>query len=98
MHEQLVEVGRYRARRWHPLKQITPERKVIEPLEQVKCLILELGMESRKLSGEIEAEETRSRISDPQQVAYSPLARALRERRDRLARSIDTLAESLEHS
>jgi hypothetical protein len=64
--------------------------------EQVKCLILELELQRKQLSRDIESEETKSRISDPQHNTYSPLARALRDRRDRLDRSIGTLTRSVE--
>ena len=64
-------------------------------IEQTKSLILELGRERSKLSYDLEAEETRVRISDPNHYAYSPLARTLRERRDRVEHSIDTLTKKL---
>jgi ribosome modulation factor len=64
-------------------------------IEQTKSLILEMGRERKKLSCDLEAEETRAGIGDPTHYAYSPLAKTLRERRDRLERSIDTLAKKL---
>ena len=64
-------------------------------IEQTKNLILEMGREVRRLSCDLEAEETKVGISDPNHYAYSPLARTLRERWDRLERSIDTLTKKL---
>ena len=64
-------------------------------IEQTKSLILEMGRERKKLSCDLEAEETRVRIGDPKHYAYSPLAKTLRERRDRLEHSIDTLTKKL---
>jgi hypothetical protein len=82
MQEQLTEVR-------------SPRSWAYVRVEQIKSLILELGRERRKLSCDIEAEETRAGISDPNHYAYSPLAKTLRERRDRLERSIDTLTKKL---
>ena len=65
-------------------------------VEQIKSLILELGRERRKLSCDIEAEETRAGISDPNHYAYSPLAKALRDRCNRLDQSIESLVRKLE--
>lgn len=73
-----------------------PRSWVCARIEQTKSLILELGRERRKLSCDLEAEETRVGISDPNHYAYSPLARTLRERRDRVGHSIDTLTKKLE--
>jgi len=64
-------------------------------IEQTKNLILEMGRERKKLSCDLEAEETRAGIGDPSHFAYSPLAKTLRERRDRLDHSIDTLTKKL---
>ena len=64
-------------------------------IEQTKSLILEMGRERKKLSCDLEAEETRAGIGDPNHYAYSPLAKTLRERRDRLDHSIDTLTKKL---
>ena len=64
-------------------------------IEQIKSLILEMGHERKKLSFDLEAEETRAGIGDPNHYAYSPLAKTLRERRDRLDHSIDTLTKKL---
>ena len=65
-------------------------------IEQTKSLVLEMGREREKLSSDLEAEETRAGISDPNHYAYSPLARTLRERRDRVGHSIETLTKNLE--
>jgi hypothetical protein len=73
-----------------------PRSWVCVRIEQIKSLILEMGRERRKLSCDLEAEETRVGISDPNHYAYSPLARTLRERRDRVEHSIDTLKKKLE--
>ena len=64
-------------------------------IEQTKSLILEMGHEVGRLSYFLKAEEARVGISDPNHYAYSPLARALRERRDRVDHSIDTLTKKL---
>ena len=65
-------------------------------IEQTKSLILEMGRERKKLSCDIEAEETRAGISDPNHYAYSPLAKALRDRCNRLDQSIESLVRKLE--
>ena len=65
--------------------------------EQMRSLILELGRQRRTLSCDIETEEARAGINDASNYAYSPLAKALRERRDRLEHSITTLTERLEN-
>ena len=62
---------------------------------QTKNLILEMGHEVEKLSFDLTAEETKVGISDPNHYAYPPLAKALRERRDRVERSIGILTEKL---
>ena len=73
-----------------------PKSLVSTRIEQTKNLILEMGREVGKLSCDLETEETRVGISDPNHYAYSPLARTLRERRDRLELSIDILRKKLE--
>lgn len=73
-----------------------PNSRVCVRIEQAKSLILELGRERRKLSCDLEAEETRVGVRDPNHYAYSPLAKTLRERRDRIEHSIDTLTSKLE--
>ena len=65
-------------------------------IEQTKSLILEMGRERKKLSCDLEAEETRAGISDPSHYAYSPLAKALRDRCNRLDQSIESLVRKLE--
>ena len=72
-----------------------PRSWVCLRIEQTKSLILELVRERRKLSCDLEAEETKAVVSDPSHYAYSPLARTLRERRDRVRHSIDTLTKKL---
>jgi flagellar FliJ protein len=64
--------------------------------EQVKSLILELGRQCGELSRDLEAEEIRTGVRDPNHYAYSPLAKALRERRYKLERSIESLTKTLE--
>ena len=65
-------------------------------IEQTKRLILEMGRERTKLSCDLEAEETRGAGNgDPNHYAYSPLAKTLRERRDRVGHSVDTLTKKL---
>ena len=82
------------------LEQVTqvrsPNSWVCVRIEQIKNLILELGRESRRLSGDLEAEEARVGISDPNHYKYSPLAKSLRERRDRIEQSIESLTKKLE--
>jgi hypothetical protein len=73
-----------------------PRSWVCVRIEQIKSLILEMGRERRKLSCDLEAEETRMGITDPNHYAYSPLARTLRDRRDRVEHSIATLTKKLE--
>jgi hypothetical protein len=96
MHDNLVRGFRPERSTLAPGKTHRPPTAACSKLEQVKCLILELELQRKQLSCDIEAEETASRIRDPQHNAYSPLARTLRDRRDRLDRSIGTLTRSLE--
>ena len=82
------------------LEQVTqvrsPNAWVCMRIEQIKSLILEMGRESRRLSSDLEAEEARAGISDPTHYTYSPLAKSLRERRDRIEQSIESLMKKLE--
>ena len=82
------------------LEQVTqvrsPKSWVCARIEQIKSLILEFGRESRRLSCDLEAEETKVGISDPNHYAYSPLAKALRDRCHRLDQSIESLMKKLE--
>ena len=64
-------------------------------IRQTKNLILEMGHEVKKLSSDLTAEETKVSISDPNHYAYSPLAKTLRERRDRVECSIGILTKKL---
>ena len=73
-----------------------PYRGLCVKLEQVKGLIFELGRQSTELSYEIEAEERRVGIYDPKLHTYSPLAKSLRARRDKLQQSIESLTHTLE--
>jgi flagellar protein FliJ len=74
----------------------SPNSWVCSRIAQIESLILELGRKRRQLCRDIEVEETRVGISDPHHYAYPPLAKALRERGDRLERSIESLIKSLE--
>jgi hypothetical protein len=57
----------------------------------VRSLISDLDKTVRQLDCEIRAEEERTLSYDPNNVAYSPLARSLRIRRDNLRVTITTL-------
>jgi hypothetical protein len=96
MHDNLVREFRAACSTLAPGKTNHLPTAACSKQEQVKCLILELELQRKQLSSDIEAEETTSGISDPQHNAYSPLARALRDRRGRLDRSIGTLTRSLD--
>lgn len=58
---------------------------------QVASLIGDLDRTLRQLDLEIRAEEERSKSFDPNSIAYPPLARSLRIRRDNLTATIATL-------
>ena len=64
-------------------------------VEQLSKLIRDMEQAANNLTADLETEEKRARISDPQHFAYPPLASAIRARRDRLAQSIGALRAKL---
>ena len=64
-------------------------------VEQVTKLILDMEQVRNNLTADLEAEEKRAKISDPEHFAYPPLASAIRARRDRLEQSIGALRAQL---
>jgi hypothetical protein len=58
---------------------------------RVASLIGDLDRTLRQLDFEIRAEEERTKSFDPDSIAYPPLARSLRIRRDNLTATIATL-------
>ena len=58
---------------------------------RVASLIGDLDRTLRQLDSEIQAEEERTKSFDPDSIAYPPLARSLRIRRDNLTATIATL-------
>jgi hypothetical protein len=62
-----------------------------QQVTQIGAMIADLDSMANTLEGEIEAEESRTRIHDPAHFAYSTLARATIVRRDNLKRSIGKL-------
>lgn len=62
---------------------------------QIKTMVAEFNRMCVDLGRQIEAEETRTRVSDPAHFAYSTLATAARERYARLQRSADALKVEL---
>jgi hypothetical protein len=58
---------------------------------QIASLIGDIGRTLRQLDCEIQAEEERTKSFDPDNIAYPPLARSLRIRRDNLRATIATL-------
>jgi flagellar protein FliJ len=73
-----------------------PDPSVRVRMAQAKSLIVELGRQCRELSSDLDAEEIGTGVHDPKHFAYSPLAKALRERREKLEQSIESLTKTLE--
>lgn len=63
---------------------------------QIETMIAEFDRMCVDLGQQIEAEEKRTRISDPTHFAYSTYAKAARERRARVQQSVDALKIELE--
>jgi flagellar FliJ protein len=63
---------------------------------QIETMIAEFDRICADLGQQIDAEETRARISDPTHFAYPSHAKAARERRARLQRSADALRIELD--
>ena len=63
---------------------------------QIETMIAEFERICTDLGHEIEADETRARISDPTHFAYPTYAKAARERREKVQRSADALKMELE--
>lgn len=61
-------------------------------LAQIEIMVGELMRMAGELDQQIEIEELRSGVSDPDHYAYPTFARAARQRRDNLRASIDELA------
>ncbi len=62
---------------------------------QISALIAEMKGSIRNLDADILAEEQRTRISDPANVAYSTLAMAAKQRRDNLRQTVTNLERQL---
>jgi flagellar protein FliJ len=62
---------------------------------QIGALVAEMKLSIRNLDADILAEEQRTRISDPANVAYSTLAMAARQRRDNLRQTVAGLEQQL---
>ena len=65
-------------------------------LNQIETMIGEFDRMCADLAQQIEAEEVRTGISDPKNLAYPMYARAARERRIKLQRSTEALRNELE--
>jgi hypothetical protein len=63
---------------------------------QIKIMIAQFDRICADLGQQIDAEETRARISDPTHFAYPTYAKAARERRAKLQRSNDALKIELD--
>jgi flagellar protein FliJ len=63
---------------------------------QIETMIAEFDRVCVDLGQQIEAEEKRARISDPTHFAYPTYAKAARERRTKVQRSVDALRIELE--
>ncbi|MDQ0313934.1 hypothetical protein [Amorphus orientalis] len=68
-------------------------RELERQLAQSDMMIADFQRIADDLDAQIEAEERRTGISDPNHFAYSTAARAARQRRDKLTSSIDDLEE-----
>lgn len=60
-----------------------PTPSVSAKKEQVEHLVLDMRRQCEELSRDIDAEETRVGLHDPNHYAYPALAKALRGRRDK---------------
>jgi hypothetical protein len=60
-------------------------------IAQIEATIADFDRMTRDLEGWIKAEQDRTRVHDPGHVAYSTLAKAFTERRDKLMRSTEEL-------
>ena len=63
---------------------------------QIETMIAQFDRICADLGQQIDAEETRARISDPTHFAYPTYAKAARERRTKLQRSTDALRIELD--
>jgi flagellar protein FliJ len=63
---------------------------------QIETMITEFDRICIDLGQQIEAEEKRARISDPMHFAYPMYAKAARERRAKVQRSVDALRNELD--
>jgi flagellar FliJ protein len=63
---------------------------------QIETMIAQFDRICADLGQQIDAEETRARISDPTHFAYPTYAKAARERRAKLQRSADALKIELD--
>jgi flagellar protein FliJ len=63
---------------------------------QIETMIAQFDRTCADLGQQIDAEETRARISDPTHFAYPTYAKAARERRANLQRSADALKIELD--
>jgi flagellar FliJ protein len=63
---------------------------------QIETMIAQFDRICADLGQQIDAEETRARISDPAHFAYPTYAKAARERRAKLQRSADALRIELD--
>jgi flagellar protein FliJ len=63
---------------------------------QIETMIAQFDRICADLGQQIDAEETRARISDPTHFAYPTYAKAARERRAKLQRSTDALRIELD--
>jgi len=62
---------------------------------QIETMIAEFDRMCANIEQLIEAEETRNQISDPMHFAYSTVAKAARDRRERLQHSANALRAEL---
>ncbi len=77
------------------LKAVQAER-LGRAIAQIQKEIFKLGLLVDNLNREISAEEARSRIYDPANIAYSTFAKATIQRRSNLLQSIARLTTQLE--
>ena len=89
------EPGQCEAVMLNRVSRVFGQSLVSTRIGQTKNLILEMGHEVKKLSSDLTAEVNKVGISDPNHYAYSPLAKTLRERRDRVECSIGILTNKL---
>jgi len=78
-----------------PRQRDSEAQRARRRIRQVEAMIADLERSANDLDRDIDAEEKRTRISDPNHFAYSTFAKSLLVRRDNLRRSARELGGEL---